>query len=74
MALGSFPNLATPGNAAALEEMGFVVAIEGELFNERGTFHSAAGVERFFSEGFELRSWTQGGLDGFQDLSCLVKT
>lgn len=74
MALGSFPNLATPGNTAALEEMGFVVAIEGERFNERGTFHCAAGVERFFSEGFELRSWTQGGLDDFQDLSCLVKT
>ncbi len=80
-AFASFPRLASVENRRRLEEEGFffypgVTPDSGEdgessgaAFNVRGAFHTGAGLERFFAAGFELERWTEGGLDGFQDLA-----
>ncbi len=70
-ALGGFPNLANDANRRELLENGFFFHRGGSAFNANGAFHTAEGIRRFFGPLFELESWTEGGLDGFQDLSVL---
>ena len=70
-ALGGFPNLASAENRRELKESGYLFHRGGSEFNANGAFHTAEGIQRFFSPGFELEEWTEGGLDGFQDLSVL---
>ncbi len=72
-ALASFPSLATAANRRCLEQEGFFFHRQAEAFNSRGAFHTRAGLERIFAPTFELRWWTEGGLDGFQDLTLLRK-
>lgn len=70
-ALGGFPNLHSDDNRRTLEEAGFFVDEGGEDFNSRGAFHTRAGIEDIFGDGFEVLSHRPGGVDGFQDLSVL---
>lgn len=76
LALSSFPELATPGNRRRLKEEGFFFEpgepdSDGPSFNARGAFHTVAGLERIFGGEFELVRWTEGSLEGFQDLALL---
>lgn len=70
-AFGGFPNLDTPSNRARFEAEGFFFHAGGDTFNANGAFHTEERIGRIFEAGFELLSWTSGGLDGFQDLSVL---
>ncbi|MEM9593069.1 MAG: methyltransferase domain-containing protein [Acidobacteriota bacterium] len=72
-AFGGFPNLSTPENEHQLTEEGFLFHPGGEAFNARGAFHTREGVEEVFRPHLDLILWTSGGVDGFQDLSLLVK-
>lgn len=72
-ALSGFVQLDTAANREHLHDEGFVYHRGGEAFNARGAFHTRAGLERFFARHFEIREWIDGGLDGFQDLTLLVR-
>ncbi|MEE8526624.1 MAG: class I SAM-dependent methyltransferase [Thermoanaerobaculia bacterium] len=43
-------------------------------FSVRGAFHTPEGLQRFFSGGWTLESYADGGLDGFQDLAVLRRS
>lgn len=70
-AFGGFANLDTPERRAAFLEDGFLFHPGGDTFNANGAFHTEDAVRRIFQADFELLRWTEGGLDGFQDLSVL---
>lgn len=72
-ALGGFAQLDTPERREQLNDEGFVFHRGGEAFNARGAFHTRDGLETFFGHHFEIREWIEGGLDGFQDLTLLVR-
>lgn len=74
-ALESFGRVAdADGNRERLIRDGFLFHRGGEAFNQRGAFHTREGVARIFAPCFALDDWRAGGLDGFQDLSRLIRT
>lgn len=70
-ALVNFPVIANEERCRRLAEEGFILYEGGEAFSERAAFHTAAGLAEVFAPHFELESWSEGGLDGFQDLARL---
>lgn len=70
-ALASFREIAESERGRRFAARGFLFEPGGERFNSRGAFHTREAVARIFAPRFELASWTEGGLDGFQDLSLL---
>ncbi|MEM6455851.1 MAG: class I SAM-dependent methyltransferase [Acidobacteriota bacterium] len=70
-ALAALPSVGTADAHRQLEGDGFHFHAAGAAFNQRGAFHTRAGVNATFARGFALEAWEDRGLDGFQDLSRL---
>lgn len=69
--LGNFPAIATESRVAMLRRTGSFYAEGDGGFGSNTAFHTVAGIVDLFAERFELLSWSEQGLDGFQDLAIL---
>jgi SAM-dependent methyltransferase len=69
--IANFPVYATAANIEKLRDSGAIYVAAGESFNANAAFHSTRGVIALTADKFELLSWSEQGLDGFQDLSVL---
>lgn len=68
--IANFPRYATTENIERLRD-GAIYIEAGETFNSNAAFHSVRGIIDLTRDHFELLSWSEQGLDGFQDLSVL---
>ncbi len=72
-ALSNFTEIDHPACRQALATTGFFFHDSGSTFNSRGAFHTRDGLASIFDPWFELKRWTEAGLDGFQDISLLER-
>ena len=71
--LCNFPAHGTLENQRELATGGSIFIPSEISFNSNAAFHSITGLKKVFCDGFDLRSWEEQGLDGFQDLSVWVR-
>jgi SAM-dependent methyltransferase len=69
--IANFPAYTTPENLERLSSEGAIYISAGDTFNSNAAFHSLRGIVQMTHDQFELLSWSEEGLDGFQDLSVL---